>query len=30
MAIAVIYGLGIATILTLVIVPSMYMLYTKD
>jgi multidrug efflux pump subunit AcrB len=30
MAIAVIYGLGIATILTLVIVPSMYMLYTQD
>jgi multidrug efflux pump len=30
MAIAVIYGLGIATILTLVIVPAMYMLYTKD
>jgi multidrug efflux pump subunit AcrB len=30
MAIAVIYGLGIATVLTLVIVPSMYILYTKD
>jgi multidrug efflux pump len=30
MAIAVIYGLGVATILTLVIVPAMYVLYTKD
>jgi multidrug efflux pump len=30
MAIAVIYGLGIATILTLVIVPALYMLYTKE
>lgn len=30
MAIAVIYGLGIATVLTLLIVPSMYILYTKD
>jgi multidrug efflux pump len=30
MAIAVIYGLGVSTILTLVIVPSMYVLYTKD
>jgi multidrug efflux pump len=30
MAIAVIYGLGTASILTLVIVPAMYMLYTKE